>query len=319
MTTSKERLFSGTFSAPRNLQQYVSSQCLVIESETCISFQNYNVTVVLNSTELGVVLKWAVAWRLKPHLNHFPLASRISFHWWAFEHIRFTGRVSEWFESKLQSVTKWIQGAVEGPFYSLPFSVCFHGSVLEPNGVNLLSLAPFVPHSDCSLNVSALLVSVRLYKEGELMKQTRSPWGGGGGLARWNLGNGSNVAYASVVSWGSGSRDLECQVAVSRTTALQLSILKCLKMSDILPFQKACCVYTSLLLKSSLVDIRVVEQDGRNRGGPGAQWHLGKCLRFFQMPTALWGLGILPSSFSPSYFGKCDDTTLAHEYLLCFW
>lgn len=94
-----------------------------------------------------------------------------------------------------------MQGAVEGPLYSLPFSVSvFMGMFWNQMGVNLLFLTRFVPNSDCSLNVSALLVSVRLYKEGELMKQTRSPRGGGGGLARWNLGNGSNVPYASVVS-----------------------------------------------------------------------------------------------------------------------
>ena len=65
-------------------------------------------------------------------------------------------------------------------------------------GVNLLFLTPFVPDSDCSLNVSPCLLVSGFTKK--VMKQTRSPGGGGGGLAGWRSGNGSNVPYVSVVS-----------------------------------------------------------------------------------------------------------------------
>lgn len=57
--------------------------------------------------------------------------------------------------------------------------------------------------------------------------------------------------------------------------------LKCLKMSNILPFQRASCVYTFMLLKSSLVDRRVVEQDRQKQIRPGAEQYLGKYLQLF--------------------------------------
>ena len=100
-----------------------------------------------------------------------------------------------------------------------------------------------------------------------------------------SLGNGSNACYKSVVSvvlkiWVMWPGMPGGWAGAKLSVCLQdqcpaVASLKCLKMSDILPFQKACHVYTWSLLKSSLVDTWVVEQDRRNCCRPGT------CLQSF--------------------------------------
>lgn len=87
--------------------------------------------------------------------------------------------------------------------------------------------------------------------------------------------------------------------------------LKCLKMSNILPFQRASCVYTFMLLKSSLVDRRAVEQDRQKQIGPGAERHLGKHLQLFSDAGNYVQVMCLEVASSFQTFGKCDDTTVS--------
>ena len=169
-------------------------------------------------------------------------------------------------------------------FFAL-FRLCFHGSIPEPNGGE-----PAFSHSLCPWfrllpECISLLVSIRLYKEGDETDTVPRRWRGRPGGMAFGEWQQCTLRVCGVlriwVTWpGMPGVWAGAKVTVSGATALQLSILKCLKMSDILPSPKACCVYTPLLLKSSLVDIRVAEQDRRNHGRPGARWHLGKCLQF---------------------------------------
>ena len=130
------------------------------ESNTWLLFQNFSVTVVLNSMELGARLKWArledwnCIWIVSTCLEK--IISRVGFlrdqiHWLCFWVV--------WKQNCSHQVNIGSHGRTLSffLFLLLLFMGLFWGQV----GVNLLFLPLFVPHANSPPNVSTCLLASR--------------------------------------------------------------------------------------------------------------------------------------------------------------